>query len=375
MCGIAACFSKDAAFNAIHVVRDRFEKQKSRGTSGFGLALLEGTKLVTHRETELDQARKMLSAYRSNVAFFHHRLPTSSENRIDQTHPILIQGGKLKRKYLFLHNGVLSNYFELYDKHIAEGYEYSTEYLESHDKKKNIDYVRWNDSETLGYEVAKFVEGVSESIEAKGSAAFILVELGGKKFGTLRRVHFGRNNLNPLKIEVAASVITLASEGKGADVPSGKLWTFDVHSQKTEEKPMEIPTSYSYKSYDWKGSGKFGGYTGSLFDSEPIDVRAEVEKLLEDEGIRDRLDDHWGPTPDVPLIGYKTDLEKGEDYNRTMKLSENIKKFSDEVEDVVLEMFVAMEDGLEATKFYTDEALDIIKRKLYGLVAENMITK
>ena len=241
MCGIVAAFDKEANVN--NDVLLQFEDQSSRGTNGFGSIFFDETGAYDiDRSTGQIKAIIDVKLREAKQLIFHHRQPSSSKNKISQTHPIWIDSGTLKHKYIIVHNGVIYNSDEIREYHEEElGYNYST-------LKDDVGYggqveKMYNDSEVLGYEIARFIEGQSKHIQSAGSAAFIIVQVD-KKSDKIIKIFFGRNSRNPLNMASNGRTrITLSSEGKGANIKEDMIYSFTPNNYKISKKKMLIPTS------------------------------------------------------------------------------------------------------------------------------------
>ena len=159
MCGIIGIINKDGK-PANKWIVDQYQDQQARGTKGFGVILVDknGDYLI-HRATTEAKALLDLHYNEAPIIFMHHRWPTSSENKLQQTHPITINDGSLKHKYLFLHNGIIKNDYELKTNHEKLGFVYTT-----YDKET----FKFNDSESAAIEVARFIEKQIKKIAAEG---------------------------------------------------------------------------------------------------------------------------------------------------------------------------------------------------------------
>ena len=84
MCGIvyAEDFNGNPVNNSIMQI---FDKQRHRGTQGFGL--FDGQEMNMVHETKEDSILKWLVKYDSNQLLFHHRNPTSTINVKRAAHP------------------------------------------------------------------------------------------------------------------------------------------------------------------------------------------------------------------------------------------------------------------------------------------------
>lgn len=239
MCGIIAAFSKSMEVNDFII--DQYENQYSRGEEGFGIIRIDGKKNV-----ELDRAceptKFMMDLYvkRSKMIIAHHRYPTSTDNQLDQTHPMALSNELLDYDYLIIHNGVVSNDDELREKHLKLGFKYTTEYQEQF----GYDTIRtkFNDSEAIAIEMALFIEGKSKAIETENSAALIALQIN-KKTKKATTVFFGRSALGALNMFRTEGDIRISSEGAGEKIKENELFSFDVKDLKIQSSPMifEVP--------------------------------------------------------------------------------------------------------------------------------------
>jgi len=240
MCGIILKINNGKGKD--HVNRDileQFEDQRSRGTQGFGSIFInEKGEIIIKRATSDILAVMDLYHTPSKAIMFHHRAPSSSRNKISQAHPIKITDASLKHDYYFMHNGIVSNHEERKKEHDDMGWQYTTEVEDDTYTKKET---MCNDSETLGIDIARFIEGEEKHITACGSAAFFMLQVD-KETAKAKRIFFGRNEGNPLKLAKTRGEIMLSSEGKGEDVNQDTLYSFDPLSadMKLDKKPMVI---------------------------------------------------------------------------------------------------------------------------------------
>ena len=254
MCGIVAAFDKKVNVN--NDVLLQFEDQSSRGTNGFGSIFLEEDgSFGLERATGQIKAIIDIKLKEAKQIIFHHRQPSSSKNKISQTHPILIESGDLKNKYFIVHNGVIYNSDERRKYHEEElGYNYST--LKEEKGWGETKEWMYNDSETIGYDIARFIEGQTKKIKSAGSCAFIVARVS-KKTGKINRVYFGRNESNPLHLASnGKSRITLSSEGKGDNIKKDMLYSFKLSDYKIVKKKMTVPTTATMTKEEEKAAEK-----------------------------------------------------------------------------------------------------------------------
>lgn len=326
MCGIIGAFNlakKDGPVNKW--VRQQMDDQIDRGKEGFGMVFIRRNgKHEIERATELVKAMSDLYYHKSQMIIAHHRMPTSTPNKISQTHPILVDHGSLKSKYYVVHNGIIRNAYELHKKHTDElGFVYTTEmkvvenYARSHYLSE-----KFNDSESLAIELARYIEGQTEEIGAFGSMAFIVLEVD-KDDNQAKKVYFGRTDSSPLRMSATRGKIRLSSEGEGHAVEPFFLYNFELSNLeinkaklKVKEEPKTITT--------WKRS---------LMDDDDDDVKVATPE----------------PVSDFEYSDYQTTLAEME-----QELKNPIEEFIDSLtdEDMLFMMDInkEVEDRLEELK-------------------------
>jgi predicted glutamine amidotransferase len=232
---------------------DRFIKQRSRGTQGFGYYIPELNRL-THNPIENKLINNLLAQNASEV-LFHHRFPTSTENVQSACHPFSTKWAKFKHNYVMVHNGYLSNEDELKEAHYALGIRYVSMQPDG----------RFNDSEALMYDLALYLEGHQDEIKAQGAIAFVMIERNEE--GKQINLHYGRNT-SPLKFQFKNNkYMTLASEGDGVDVKPQVWNTFEYASGKFTSTEVDIPsfvyktTPYTYDPNDYGQYTPINSYT------------------------------------------------------------------------------------------------------------------
>lgn len=268
MCGIVAAFNKNAEVN--EEVLLQFEDQSSRGTNGFGSIFIneDGTFSI-QRATGQVKAIIDVKLKPTNSLIFHHRQPSSSKNKISQTHPIKISTGSLKHDYYIVHNGIIRNDKERKKIHNDEhGYAYSTEAEETgwYDKKE----IMYNDSETLGYDLARFIEGQDNKVMSIGSAAFIITQVD-KKTQKITKIFYGRNSGCPLKLAKTRDYLMLSSEGKGEMVKEDMLYSFKLDDFKIDKKKMPFQTWETTTTVSKKDDKKDTKVTGFGYNDDDDD--------------------------------------------------------------------------------------------------------
>lgn len=250
MCGLITAIDNRKGKNkkAVNtIVQDIYENQTSRGVLGFGLVSLGKTgKVQVQRATEPIKFLIDLHHNKSSMIMAHHRTPTSTENKIGQTHPILIDNEYLKYKYLACHNGVIRNCDELKSKHEDLGFEYTTEikdktYSEAcgyHSGTMYSGKKKFNDSESVLIELALYIEKKVDHIESDGSAAFTILQID-KKTNKAVQFFFGRH-VNPLNIFMEKELVKISSEGPGEQIEEDIVYSFKLGEEKIKIKQEEL---------------------------------------------------------------------------------------------------------------------------------------
>ena len=206
MCGLIAFISKNN--NGKDFLLEQYERQHERGKQGFGLVEVNKKGITVKRATEPVKALLDIHFNTAPILLFHHRMPTSTSNKLEQTHPIYVSHDDLEFDYLVMHNGVIANADELKKVHEEEfGYKYRT--IEKGQYQK--DFFRFNDSEAFAIELCRFLDGDYGLMNVRGSAAFITLRLD-KKTGKPVDIIWGRNDRNPLSYTETEEGLLIASE-------------------------------------------------------------------------------------------------------------------------------------------------------------------
>lgn len=358
MCGIIGAFNYgENKRNVNEDVLDILQDQIGRGKEGFGISFIKEDKRVeTKRATILTKA--VMDLYhepnQARMAIMHHRYPTSSENKLSQTHPIEVKSGSLKYKYLVVHNGVVRNCDKLRKRHEEElGFTYTTPRMKQFYQSEQEEY---NDSESLAVEVAMFIEEQTDFLTIEGSAAFIALQVN-KKTEKVNKVFFGRNESNPLKMHAKKGELRLASEGKGENIKPFKLYSFKLSDFKIskrkmkfkeeEEKTKEFLPGVRYeKEIGFKDNRKLLD-----FDSYSTEREKEWEKDLNQQDIAEAIEDNQ-----------VTAIEHLEDFfltisNEQLLLTEDLEALTrSTIKDIFREIKEAKDKAMEAlTDIFTQE--------------------
>jgi glucosamine 6-phosphate synthetase-like amidotransferase/phosphosugar isomerase protein len=248
MCGIIGAFNFKTNKKPVNEwVVNQLEDQITRGREGFGCIFIDPNKKIKiDRATELTKALLDLRFTEAANIVVHHRYPTSSINKISQTHPIVVNNDSLRYKYLVVHNGIISNSEELRKMHMDElGFIYTTD--RKTDKAKEMEF---NDSEGLAIELARFVENQTRKIKAIGSVAYIILQVD-KTTDKLKNIFWGRNN-NPLNILTTKDSLRLSSEGEGKAIKENIMYSCNPDVFKIKKRKCNIQKTEYLKETETK---------------------------------------------------------------------------------------------------------------------------
>lgn len=235
MCGLVGLLSKKNKPVGQQVF-NLYSQQKRRGSEGFGYIGINFQREITgiHRAKTEAEIRSKLMSDKSEIILFHHRFPTSTKNTLGTTHPIFVSNEELDHDYYFAHNGVISNAGVLKNRHEQAGYSYLTEFKEvtyaqySNNKSEKLleTISKFNDSESLAIELARYCDGQTNKVDTVGAVAFWGIQVS-KTDGTVTKIYYGKNRGRDLGITRNKKYWGFASE-KGADVAPLKLFTLDL---------------------------------------------------------------------------------------------------------------------------------------------------
>lgn len=195
------------------------------------------------KEANEEQILKWLVKYDSNMILFHHRRPTSTVNVKRAAHPFSTKDYFGDNQYILVHNGHVSNAYELQEEHEKLGIQYQSILQDG----------TFNDSEALAWDFALTIEGKQDELEAYGGIAFICLKLHK---GKPERLYFGRNH-NPLNLKRDKNSISLSSEGEGEMIEPQVLYNYHYASNRLTNRRFAIP-SYTYTN----------SYSGSAYNSQ-----------------------------------------------------------------------------------------------------------
>lgn len=227
--------------------------QKSRGTQGYGFAMLgpNGT-VITKRATEEEGIMDYMVRCHSSVMAFHHRMPSSTHNVIESCHPFKVQVGD--RILYLIHNGIIHNADELRKDHEALGFSYVSAV-----EGKATSRSDFNDSEALAWDLGLTLLGPQEKMRAEGMIAFVAVEADISN--RMVKIHYGHNDNAPLKFKDDGESVVIGSETPGTSVQTDRLYSLDFRTGESSDREFVIP-SYSYHppkhipAWSGKGTGR-----------------------------------------------------------------------------------------------------------------------
>lgn len=273
MCGIVAGFSKKGKRISKSIMK-RYEAQKHRGSQGFGYVAFykdgNGGRLSVGRSVDEKGIRTKIMNENSSMIMFHHRLPTSTPNVEEATHPIFVSHEELDYDYFVVHNGVIRNSDELRKKHEALGYVYNTivetEVVTKYTAKSNgakyyLDGTKtekFNDSESLAIEVARYIDGMTSRIDTVGTVATIAWKVN-KETGKLISISYGHNSGNPMTIADNKDYFFLSSVG-GTDIPEDILYTLSTDGESigtTSQREIAVGFNTEYTRTNGSNSYKY----------------------------------------------------------------------------------------------------------------------
>ena len=314
MCGLIGWVSKDKKIppaRAIDYVVNQFEDQQGRGTRGFGIVKIDDKGIVSvDRATEAAKMfHDMYTDPQSRHILFHHRMPTSSDNLMSQTHPMAIENEELTYKWLIAHNGVISNDEELKAVHEKAGYLYETEYRKAWAANSASYTMKFNDSEAIAIELARFFEGKIPDIGAKGGFTFWAISR--TKDDKVHQILLGTNGYAGMKIWESyfgwafASEETLGQPLEKDEVvvleavyKEGSLVTFTKLKKTITMKYTPEPPA-KQESYSGRSIG-FGTNRNKVSD-------ADLKKGMTDAGYE------WNKEKNMWLLPNRGDKSKTED--------------------------------------------------------------
>lgn len=252
-------------------IMSQFEKQRHRGTQGFGV--FDGQEKNLMRTPKEKKIMSWLRRYPSSMLMFHHRIPTSTINVKKACHPFSTRDYFGNAQYVLIHNGWVTNDGELRDLHLKQGITYQSDL---HDGT-------FNDSEALLWDMALYLEGKQAQPDAEGNLTFICMKLVDGKPHSL---YFGRNSY-PLNMYFTGSELSLSSEGMGGAIQNNTLYTFNYRNKTLKTAPVTFK-SYTTTSRTDNGSHYVPAAYGMGYDyeddwDETIRYKSPENSLFDDE--------------------------------------------------------------------------------------------
>jgi hypothetical protein len=230
-----------------------------------------------------------------------------------------------------VHNGHISNSRSLREAHEELGIVYRT---------TNPDD-SFNDSESLLWDLALFLEGEQKEIKAYGGMAFVCVKLHK---GKLDKLYFGRNSY-PLNMLRAKDGLALSSEGVGESIADDTLYTWNYQLKRLTKRKVDIPRYNPDYDYDYNSSsynyGRNYGYSSiypyrtsdyqlpsgdrdysegdSYSDGYDYETEADEDNELdrswyEHQHIGDIIRERWGELSNGKTYDEMTDEEIAEEF-------------------------------------------------------------
>lgn len=210
----------------------------------------------------------LLKRENAQEVLFHHRFPTSTENVRNACHPFSTKE-VFKHNYVMIHNGVINNPREVKIEHDKLGIKYVSEQEDG----------KFNDSEALVYDLARYFEGEVKDLTARGTIAFIAIKRDIKTGKSLELL-FGRNGGNPLWLRKNKKMLTLSSESTdGEMIPINQLHTYNYETKKITKEYLFIPRNYqsnwqrgrTYQDDNETVDNNWGGGNATN-DSKPVSL-------------------------------------------------------------------------------------------------------
>lgn len=394
MCGIL--WAKRREGNPVaKIIAKRYKHQAHRGSRGFGyIAVKNGHVTGVMRSEDEKAILASLKDETANEILFHHRLPTSTPNLEEATHPIIVEHNCFKYNYYVIHNGVIKNHDELKKEHERFGIIYNTEYTEKTQERvtrkfnggeevviesNSKETTKYNDSEALANDIAMYLEGYQDEIKAVGNIAIILYQTD--KNGKILATYHGHNKGNPLVSEyvlprenkrkkgkkgkkknqkniATGNIAILKSEGNGVDVAEDKLYKIEYPSGKIEEIDVKIGKVYDYPRNVYTGNEEkevnkiFGYNNGEINEFPSLPPRSSSENggrtSFNNENRNGHLDEDWDWSEKMEEI--ESELER--QFNKHSEIE--IDKRLDDIQEKIIAIDADKDSWEESITTSTD---------------------
>lgn len=350
MCGLIGAFNyKENKEPVNNWVQNQLQDQLSRGVKGFGIIFIDEKKKVTiERATELTKPIIDLKMQESRSIILHHRTPTSTENKILQTHPLVVDHAEFKHTYLVIHNGIIWNEDEIKKEHETLGFKYLTEVKELNYQKEEV--IKFNDSECVAIEVALVAEGKKNKIDCEGTIAFIALQID-KKTKTAKKVFFGRNDSNsPLRMSQSKNTIRINSEGGGQEVIANKLHEFNLLDFKLKSRNLEFKKREYQKSNLLETTVKkhmgynYGQYDEKQWEDADYDIPPANTTVLKNENNATMYDEYGLPNTNDEELNEKIRETFKESVNALANAIDSLISNDSTEEDIKMTIDIATED-------------------------------
>lgn len=301
MCGIITSISKQPSHDNVDKVKRQFDLQRGRGTNGFGfVAIQDGVVRYARTETEHDIMQLLDELIEPTLIIFHHRIPTCNYNTVKANHPIMIMSKKnLENKYFIVHNGSIQNTDTLRTEHEKEGFKYHTDVSFVYGDETKV-YNQHTDTESLGIEMAKFIERKSSRIKARGGAAIFMLQMSRENV-PIAFYAFRENN--PINFSRNQNNIFMASTAPGLDMEEKMLYRLMLDDWSLSATPAHLSDYHEIGKPVDKEEDKADFTTVVHKASVPKPPSAEVEQMVSD--IK-RNSHHHYPKGTPPLLDTRT---------------------------------------------------------------------
>lgn len=248
MCGLVYANSLDGSpVNTL--VWDQFDKQRKRGVEGFGF--FNGKYTIKAAIEKRIKSKINSKKNQTDLLLFHHRFPTSTENVKKAAHPFNTGSYFGKTRYVLIHNGVISNAKETYEKH--------TKLKKPIAYQSKLENGKFNDSEALLWDLALTLEGKQKEMTVYGGIAFIAIKLVDN---VPQKLYFGKNAGRPLKMKRDEHLMMLSSEGEGEDIKEATLYTYNYKTRRLTNRFFRIPSYNPAYASNWDYNKKYGTSSG-----------------------------------------------------------------------------------------------------------------
>jgi glucosamine 6-phosphate synthetase-like amidotransferase/phosphosugar isomerase protein len=294
MCGIIYQRRYDGV-PAHSFVERQYNRQKSRGSEGFGFVAVTPKGVRVRRAETESKIMQYLAKEKAAEILFHHRLPTSTPNLLDCAHPIMVRQPQCRYVYYVVHNGIIRNAEELKKEHAKQGIAYTTTVTETTTTRRHT-YTQelFVDSEALAIDLALYLEGKQDCLRARGSIAVVALQVD-KNTKKPTALYFGHNAGSPLLAERTAEYFTLASEYGNLNIPADTLYRYDYPTDKMQEMKKVIPTYAEYMEFVWNDSysefAEIEHYCGALAEQQKELLKCI--KIAEQSDNHEELWDLW----------------------------------------------------------------------------------